>query len=308
MVTLQSERRRIALHLAQAEAALRARSVGHLPRAIRRVRAALIDALAAYRLRGVFPHNHDFPNSREPYFIDAHGTRCAMAHLLELVGADALVARVARTSNNARVKDLAADSEFLLFLGAMGFTVAEAARVKPEYCDAKNSDCLCYGRQQQVAAALGIVTMRDEQTQSGTLEIQVVYDTSSHFEVGQAVSAPYVGPVGDRYLVTVTTPEQETPSLIPLDEKGLRSCGEYPSAPLLPAETAAKALLASDCEATLAAADPRWAESVCGADGEGACSASGRSFTPDASHVLLALGVVLALERRRRSRKAHLAG
>jgi hypothetical protein len=42
-----------------------------------------------------------------PYFIDARGVRCAMAQLIELAGGAALVHRIARTRNNAYVRELA---------------------------------------------------------------------------------------------------------------------------------------------------------------------------------------------------------
>ena len=107
---LVSEDARIARHLAGAEQQLRARDVRHLSHAHRVVRSFVIEALRSYRLAGRFPRNL-VRSARTPVFIDPYGTRCAMAHLLEAVGAHALVARVARDANLARIHDLAGDPE-----------------------------------------------------------------------------------------------------------------------------------------------------------------------------------------------------
>ena len=43
--------------------------------------------LAAYRDRGLFPHNHDFGDAWTPYFVDHRGVLCAVAHLLAIKAA-----------------------------------------------------------------------------------------------------------------------------------------------------------------------------------------------------------------------------
>ena len=73
-----------------------------------------------------------FSDRAMPYFIDADGTRCAMAHLLELGGAAALVARIANEKNNAFVEELANGQELPAWLDASGLSVAEAARIQPD--------------------------------------------------------------------------------------------------------------------------------------------------------------------------------
>jgi hypothetical protein len=124
---------RIQAHLAEVEREMLARDVSHLTEAQRQARAGRIAALRAYRERGVFPHNHDFAGERVPYFVDEHGTRCAMAYLIEQSGGGDLVRRVAATANNARVPELAGDAELTAWLDANGLTLAEAARVQPTY-------------------------------------------------------------------------------------------------------------------------------------------------------------------------------
>jgi hypothetical protein len=129
----EGERARIQAHLERVERELLSRDVSDLSPARRAARARHISTLRDYRLRGVFPHNHDFSDRRMPYFIDRHGTRCAMAHLIERSGGSDLVRRVAATNNNARVRELAGDPELLAWLEEEGLTVEEAARIQPEY-------------------------------------------------------------------------------------------------------------------------------------------------------------------------------
>ena len=107
--------------------------VSHLSVAQRAARAQHIAELARYRVRGVFPHNHDYRDRRMPYFVDEHGTRCALAHLIEESGEGALVERIRSTRNNAYVAELADDRPLLAWLDDAGLSVAEAARIQPAY-------------------------------------------------------------------------------------------------------------------------------------------------------------------------------
>lgn len=128
-----SESARIQAHLARVEQALLARDVGHLSPRQRLARARHIQVLREYREAGVFPHNHDFAGERVPYFEDAHGTRCAMAHLIWTSGNETLVERVRATANNARIHDLAHDPELLAWLDEAGLSLDEAAMIQPSY-------------------------------------------------------------------------------------------------------------------------------------------------------------------------------
>jgi len=129
----QAEGARIREHLSRVERQLRAGDVSRLDHARRAAREAALDALHVYWRAGVFPHNHDFPGVRRPYFVDRHGTRCAMAYVIEHAGGAKLVARVSRTANNARVRELAGDPELIAWLDRNGMTAEEAALVQPEY-------------------------------------------------------------------------------------------------------------------------------------------------------------------------------
>ena len=149
---------RIQAHLAEVERELLARDVSHLGPSQRAARAARIAELRAYRERGVFPHNHDFAGERVPYFVDEHGTLCAMAHLIAQSGGAGLVARVAATANNARVPELAGDSALVAWLDANGMTLAEAARVQPSYDDGSCVFQPCVDEPQTAGAATGKLT------------------------------------------------------------------------------------------------------------------------------------------------------
>jgi hypothetical protein len=132
-----AESDRIHRHLAGAEALLRRPDPATLTPAQRRARSEHIRRLHSYAERRVYPHNHDFEGGRRPYFVDRHGTLCAMAYLIAASGRRDIVDLVAQIMNNATVLELAADPEIGPVLAAWlrdaGMTVAEAQRVQPEY-------------------------------------------------------------------------------------------------------------------------------------------------------------------------------
>jgi uncharacterized protein (TIGR03382 family) len=132
LATPDAEVDRLQAHFAVVDRELRAADITGLTTEQQIRRASLIEELARYRLRGVFPRNLQFERMT-PFFIDDRGVRCAMAHLIETHGGAALVARVAATANNAFVRELAADPEMRAWLVRNGLTVAEAARIQPGY-------------------------------------------------------------------------------------------------------------------------------------------------------------------------------
>ncbi len=136
---------RTAAHLEGAEQMARERDVSHLSPATKTLRAFVLEELRGYRLGGRFPKD-DGHAAQRPCFVDATGTRCALAHLLEQVGAQALVARIAATENHARVEQLARDPEFLGWLLTMGLSVEEAARIQPPFGASESSRATESGR------------------------------------------------------------------------------------------------------------------------------------------------------------------
>jgi len=128
------EVRRIRVHFDSVLAELEARDVAAFDVSQRDNRRMLLATLRAYRDRGMFPHNYDFPGEAVPYFVDrGTGALCAVAHLLASTGRRDIVDRVARAENNLRVAQLAADTAFTTWLDANGLTLAEAARIQPFY-------------------------------------------------------------------------------------------------------------------------------------------------------------------------------
>ncbi len=134
-VRYESEVARIRAHFDSVLHELRSADVSHLSDAQLITRERRIADLAAYRDRGVFPHNHDFAESWMPYFVDHRGVLCAVAHLLESSGRRDIVDRVAAADNNVWVADLAGDREFERWLNASGLTLAEAARIQVPYIE-----------------------------------------------------------------------------------------------------------------------------------------------------------------------------
>lgn len=123
---------RLRTHFAEVIEELEARDLSALPPAQRAARARSVEALREYAAAGVFPHNHHF-TERRPFFVDDHGTPCAMAYLIARSGREDLVRKVAATRNNALVRELADDPELAAWLDANGLTVHEAGRIQPEY-------------------------------------------------------------------------------------------------------------------------------------------------------------------------------
>ena len=129
-----AEVQRIRAHFDSVLTELVLRDASSLTEAQRTERAALVATLRAYRDRGVFPHNYDFPDRATPYFVDRKtGTLCAVAHLLASTGRRDIVDRVAHTDNNVLVAQLAPDTAFTAWLDAHGLTLAEAARIQVPY-------------------------------------------------------------------------------------------------------------------------------------------------------------------------------
>lgn len=124
---------RIQQHLLEVEVELLERDLSDLSAEQRENRARNIAVLRQYRERGIFPHNHDFPGREVPYFVDRHGTHCAMAYLIARSGSTDLVERIAGSRNNAYVPDLADDLELIAWLDNAGLTPQEAARIQPTY-------------------------------------------------------------------------------------------------------------------------------------------------------------------------------
>jgi len=279
---------RVAAHIEGAELRASHAPPRGLDRARTLVRTLLLQELEDYRRAGVFPKNRDFPDRAMPYFVDAEGTRCAMAHLLELGGASALVAKIASERNNAFVRELADEPQLLAWLDAAGLTVDEAVRIQPSYCDV-NANMVCFDRVLDAPippSASGVVeilvvssgptdsTARVENVfgDGGPYVLGAELQLSKNFAVGTSFVVPLFAVSSDGGAdadatasdadaappVTIGRGLQLHPGGIVDGAYGASSAGH----PLTAAQIA-DAYRSPNCEASLAALDPWWLETTC---------------------------------------------
>jgi len=282
--------------------------VSHLDRELQLVRRLLLDELDRYVGAGQFPLNHDF-SDLQPYFVDAHGTRCAVAHLMEVSGEGELVAAVARSRNNARVRELAHEPGVLAWLAAAGLTVAEAALIQPEYCRTA-SDCVCGGTwvspgyPHPADGVLEGVIVEDGATGKAA-RVEVIYGKTTA-KVGDSVRVHVQGGVGTRVLVPVDShelsPQEHQFGLqaVALQPDGSYVCRVYQEAgPPLTKPQFIAAVESEDCAKMLSALDGAWTKRTECRDNPAGCSTAPTSG-PTSLGLLLAL--VSTLVWRRRSR------
>ncbi|MBM4016559.1 MAG: hypothetical protein FJ293_16560, partial [Planctomycetes bacterium] len=93
-------------------------------------RAGSLDLLEAYARRGEFTVHHELWPRDQPLFIDDQGTRCALAHVLDGVGEDALVVALAERCNDAYLNEIDDDPVLLSVLDQLGLTLDEAAYIQ----------------------------------------------------------------------------------------------------------------------------------------------------------------------------------
>jgi hypothetical protein len=130
---LRAEATRLRAHFDSVDKELRARDVSRLNASQRAMRTKLIAWLRDYRNAGTFPENDRFADRAMPFFRDSHGTLCAMAYLVDRSGGGEIVDHIAKTHNNAFIRELTDDRALVAWLDASGLTVDEAARIQPQY-------------------------------------------------------------------------------------------------------------------------------------------------------------------------------
>ncbi len=124
---------RIATHLAYVERLLRAAPIDRLGPSQRSRRRALLDVLADYRARGVFPRRTDDTYvGRRPRFIDDRGVHCAVGHLVTASGHAALAAEIDARYEYAYVAEMEAPA-LVEWASEHGFTLDELAMIQPGY-------------------------------------------------------------------------------------------------------------------------------------------------------------------------------
>lgn len=327
------ERRRIRAHLRRAERSARRASTAHLDPLRRRVRALLLDELAAYRARGLFPSNVAVPGLN-PVFVDGAGTRCAVAHLLDAAGGSALVADLAARRNLAYVDDLADEPRLVAWLAAAGLSLAEAAAIQPGYTYVP-TECVC-GREfagpappyaTPATAVLdvrtvtpfevgnyvpidGVVTAIDGRAPGhavGQAVRVLIGNLNAPVPVGATVLVP-VGGVADvrRFSVPDAGDNAAQDGGAPLLGGYLMQQGAINCAGAigpLDRATFARAVQSPQCTAVLAAVDERWVQRRQEGGVEGCTCAvpAGAPAAPGTLGILLAL---LAFRRKRRARRS----
>jgi hypothetical protein len=310
---------RVTAHLVGAERFARNGETA-LDRVRARNRRILLGELGAYRREGRFPRNHEFRGKRVPYFIDPHGTRCALAHLLEIGGQRELVEQIAKTRNNAHVHELAGDVELRAWLDAAGLTLEEAARIQPSYCFLTVADvCLC-NRSGTGTVALGTVVV-GEGTGGVSVRIERLAGDTSTVSVGDVVLASVTDvALGDKVILQESAGESsinffQVNTLVGGKDGFTCNHDEFTSSHPLSFETAAEALRSKKdaCQEMLIKRDQRWGDSQCadrdaGDDpgivaNNGGCSLGGQGAGADAA-ALASLAIFAALIRHRARRRA----
>lgn len=108
------------------------RRVADVYRQLLKERMKNIERLSKYRDTNVFPINYDFPGQMVPYFVDEHGTHCAVGHLVKESGHTDLVKKVVEMNNHVKVMDVK-DGPLVDWILSSGLTQEECARIQPNY-------------------------------------------------------------------------------------------------------------------------------------------------------------------------------
>jgi len=279
-------------------------------------RELLLDELSRYRRRGRFPRNLARGTKRVPQFIDERGTRCAVAHLMEISGQGELVRHIADTENDARVQSLARLPEVRAWLAAAGLSLDEAARIQPAYCYYEQADvCFCESTG-LTGVALGTVVGQNDG--SVLARVDRIEGDLPGLSVGDlrdiALDAEPALALGEQLFIGYSSENaggaptlERVGSLLSIDG-GSVTCAYDSQTARRPVgvDTAIDAFLArNDCVGVLASDDSAWNERYCSggevADESGcAVTALGGNALAGAELTTATLLVALLLHRRQR--------
>ncbi|MEM8884583.1 MAG: HEAT repeat domain-containing protein [Planctomycetota bacterium] len=117
-------------HLAVVLAELESAPVDHLTESQRTRRTQVLASLRDYAQRGAFTFNSKLPQYALPYFIDEYGTRCALAHAVDVSGEPGLIEALAHEDNHAYVAHLTGDVRLASWLERHGLTIDDAAFIQ----------------------------------------------------------------------------------------------------------------------------------------------------------------------------------
>ena len=151
------ERLRLRTHLAYVEALLRSRRRPSLSETQRARRAALLDRLHEYWVRGRFPRNTAVPG-RSPVFIDERGRLCAVGALIAASAGRDLAERIDARYPLADVREMEMPA-IDRWAERNGFTRRELAMIQPMYCMRPNVVCRFPRRADEDASALEVTAL-----------------------------------------------------------------------------------------------------------------------------------------------------
>jgi len=126
-----SDQELITYHLQEVEKQLSQTNVDHLSPIAQHRRKEGLAVLRQYWKRGLYPKNNKF-SYRIPFFIDDENTACAVGYIMQGTENETLADFIARTQNNAYVKEMTSDRIFE-WAANYGFTIDELAWIQPTY-------------------------------------------------------------------------------------------------------------------------------------------------------------------------------
>ena len=271
-----------------------------------------MERLDQYRRRRRFPKNQRFPGRFLPHFIDEEGTRCALGHLIELSGERDLVQRIARERNYARVRELRVIPELVRWLEANGLTVAEAARIQPEYCGPPAQNCFCgtafgggvvKGSLGDAGATLTVTAIYGPVAGVAVGDVLVLYESSSVSTATEVFARPNGAGMPAEFAFAVENGEVT----IPTSECWSPGVASIPGPlPLATVEEALSSTNQAACVSVLTAYDSEWGVNQGDCSGleadtdDGGCSVAGHPS--GSSGVAMALCAACLVRHVRRLR------
>lgn len=126
-----TEQQLVQLHLGETEILLRRRNVSGLSKALQQSRLKNLGILHQYMLAGQFPKNN-LHSGRQPYFIDAEGTYCAVGYLMKMTGADNMARQISSTQNYNYLINIQ-NPALMDWVAGSGLTFDELALIQPGY-------------------------------------------------------------------------------------------------------------------------------------------------------------------------------
>ena len=123
---------RIKTHLEYVEDLLRQKNTTGLSPELQQKRKQLLDLLCHYRVKGIFPRNYDYKETREPCFIDKDNRICAVGYLIEKTAGKQIAEDINSKHKYDRIlamNDNLVDS----WIKTSGLTKEECAMIQPSY-------------------------------------------------------------------------------------------------------------------------------------------------------------------------------